>query len=141
MQKILIVENRPDDMETLVHLVSEEKGWKVIEAKDAGEAIRAMDADQFDAAIVDLRLMPGDTDPPGEEAGLDVLRALVSKMPRTQVIMLTAYPDAHSAVKAMRMGAFDYVDKDDMDRGALEVLRFRIRKALDYSNLLSAKGA
>ena len=57
----------------------------------------------YDVVLTDLRM--------GTKDGIDVLRAVKEAQPLTEVIVMTAYGTIESAVEAMRLGAFDYIQK------------------------------
>ncbi len=100
--KILVI----DDEDTLRHFLRlhlQERGYHVAEAPDGDTAIRLIDREQFEVALVDLHLTDMD--------GLDIMRHLRQKSPQTSVIILTAYASVDSAVEALRQGAHDYLTK------------------------------
>lgn len=100
--KILVI----DDEDTLRHFLRlhlQERGYHVTEAPDGDTAIRLIDREQFEVALVDLHLTDMD--------GLDIMRHLRQKSPQTSVIILTAYASVDSAVEALRQGAHDYLTK------------------------------
>lgn len=99
---ILIV----DDEETLRHflkLTLQDEGYKVTTATDGREALRLVEQQEFDLALVDLRME--------EVGGLEVMRHIKQVSPSTGVIILTAYASVPSAVEALRHGAYDYLIK------------------------------
>jgi DNA-binding NtrC family response regulator len=67
------------------------------------EAIEAFSRNSYSLALVDL-MMPG-------MSGLDVLREVRRLSPNTVVVIMTAYATIQTAVEAMRLGAFDYLQK------------------------------
>ncbi|MDR3636307.1 MAG: sigma-54 dependent transcriptional regulator [Isosphaeraceae bacterium] len=98
----LIVDDEPNIRRTL-RVALEAMGQTVEEASSAAEALRTLEHQPCDAALVDLRL--------GQESGLELLDALLEQSPRMAVIIITAYASFDSAVDAMRRGAFDYLPK------------------------------
>ncbi len=97
------------------------------EEADAGEAVARIGdrhAEPYDLVVTDLRLPGGD--------GLDVLRAARERDTRTAVLMMTAHGTVETAVKAIQLGAFDFVQKPF----ELEELELRVEKALDHARLL-----
>jgi two-component system response regulator FlrC len=81
--------------------------------------------------ITDLR-MPGALD------GVDVLRKAKADQPELEVIMLTAHGTVDSAVDAMKLGAFDYLQKPI---GSPAELRLIVARALERRSLLSLRAA
>ena len=82
------------------------EGHEVVEAADAREAQRLLGRQLFDVLVVD-NLMPAMT-------GLDLVRELsatVRESERPQILMMTAHATVESAIEAMKLGAFDYLQK------------------------------
>ena len=77
-------------------------GYEVVEAAD-GEAAMAMVGPGVAALITDLKMPKLD--------GMGVLRRMTTEHPRIPVIMITAHGSVDSAVEAVKLGAFDYVEK------------------------------
>ncbi len=114
--RILVV----DDEESLRSFLAEaleRSGHEVVQAADGAAAMRAAREEPFDVVLTDLR-MPG-TD------GMTVVR---TEQPDVEVIVLTAFGDVATAVEAMKLGAYDYLQKPvsspvairDLVAGALE---------------------
>src|SRR5437879_5118524 len=78
-------------------------GYSACIADSAEQAYRALEAQSFDAVLLDLRL-PG-------AGGLDALRRIKERRPEAVVIVVTGYGTVQSAVQAMKNGAYDYVTK------------------------------
>lgn len=70
---------------------------------NAGDLLRALPALEPGIFLIDLRL--------GAESGLDVLRALTARQCRWPAAIITAHGDIPLAVEAVRIGAFDFVEK------------------------------
>ena len=83
--------------------VAQSLGFSAFVADSAEQAYRALDAQTFDAVLLDLRL-PG-------AGGLDALRRIKDRRPEAVVIVVTGYGTVQSAVQAMKNGAYDYVTK------------------------------
>lgn len=98
----LIVDDEPNIRRTL-RVALETMGHTVEEAATGADALRVLERQPCDAALVDLRL--------GQESGLDLLDSLLEQAPRLAVIIITAHASLDSALAAMRRGAFDYLPK------------------------------
>src|SRR5208282_1203902 len=83
--------------------VAQSLGFTAHVADSAEHAYRLLDAQNFDAVLLDLRL-PG-------AGGLEALRRIKERRPESIVIVVTGYGTVQSAVQAMRNGAYDYVTK------------------------------
>ncbi|HEV3511451.1 MAG TPA: sigma-54 dependent transcriptional regulator [Candidatus Sulfotelmatobacter sp.] len=78
-------------------------GFSAYAADSAEQAYRALESQNFDAVLLDLRL-PG-------AGGLDALRRIKERRPEAIVVVVTGYGTVQSAVQAMKNGAYDYVTK------------------------------
>src|SRR5581483_4063340 len=78
-------------------------GHEVTVCPDGRAALKALEMNTFDAAILDLR-MPGMT-------GIEVLAHLKGVSPDTEAIVMTGHASQDTAIQAMRLGAFDYITK------------------------------
>lgn len=101
MAKILLVDDDTTFCLMLKHWLVK-RGFDVTEAFSVATATEALKS-AYDVALTDLRLPDGD--------GIGLLETIKSKRPRTQVILMTGYADIHTAVHAIKAGAFDYVAK------------------------------
>jgi len=72
-------------------------------ARDGAAALRAMERDPFDVVFLDLRM-------PGMD-GMTVLEMMKSRWPESEVVIVTGYPSVETAKQAVRLGAFDYLEK------------------------------
>jgi two-component system response regulator RegA len=97
----LIVDDDPNFRETLT-LEFEERGYRVTTAASLA-SYRALAQHNFDYAVVDLKL--------GHESGLAILDELLAAAPRCRVIIMTGYGSIATAVKAVKLGAYDYLPK------------------------------
>jgi len=119
---ILLVEDNPGDVALLKITLSEESDERVVveTASRVTDAARMLDAGGFDVVLLDLTL----PDASGTEA-LVRLQAHVSRVP---IIVQTGTDDDALAVKAMQLGAQDYITKGKSDG---RILMRRIRQAIE----------
>ncbi|NNG47663.1 MAG: sigma-54-dependent Fis family transcriptional regulator [Deltaproteobacteria bacterium] len=119
---ILIVE----DNETLragIRVSLEESGYGIQEAATGEEAIKKLEVDSFHAVVSDIKL--------GDLTGVDILKKAKEVNIRTEVILMTAYATVETAIQALRLGAFDYIQKPF----ELEHLKHRVRTALKMGKM------
>ncbi len=100
--KILVIDDDVDMCELLSDVLKGE-GWSVMSISDSLEASRVLRKEEFDVIITDLK-MKG-------LKGLDLLEEAHKVAPLTPVIIITAFGTIESAIKAMKMGAYDYITK------------------------------
>jgi two-component system response regulator HydG len=102
MPKVLVVDDQRNMRMTLA-LLLRGQGFEVEEAVDGKEGAELGASGAYDVVLTDLRM--------GGIDGLGVLRAVKEKQAMTEVMVMTAYGTIESAVEAMRLGAFDYIQK------------------------------
>ncbi|MEK7821509.1 MAG: sigma-54 dependent transcriptional regulator [Planctomycetota bacterium] len=122
-KKILIVE---DDEYVLgsVHMLLSKDGYAVSTATNGELALSTCQKEQFDLAIIDLKM-------PGMD-GIQVLKGLKKLSPDTMVIMMTAFGSIQNAVEAMRSGASDYITKPI----SAEEIKLAVQKVLEKQKLI-----
>jgi DNA-binding response OmpR family regulator len=79
------------------------EGHLVSAAESGRAALERIAAQEFDVALVDLRL--------GDMSGMDVVEVLRQQAPGTAIIILTAYASLETSIEALRQGAHDYLFK------------------------------
>jgi two-component system response regulator HydG len=122
MPKILIVDDQRN-MRTTLAMMLRGAGYEVDEAQDGEQGSERGAAGAYDIVLTDLRM--------GSKDGIDVLRAIKDAQPLTEVIVMTAYGTIESAVEAMRLGAFDYIQKPFTEQELL----VKVAKAVDNRRL------
>ena len=101
-KKILIVDDESEMRVALETTLKREK-FQLTCAEDGKKALDTLEDEHFDLVLTDVR-MP-------KLNGLELLRAVKEKSPKTQVVVMTAYGTIDNAVAAMKEGAFDYLIK------------------------------
>lgn len=116
--KILVVD---DDLEMcgLLSDVLKGEGFSVITIDDSLEASKILKKEEFDVVITDLK-MKG-------LKGLDLLEETRQVSPLTPVIIITAFGTIESAIKAIKIGAYDYITKPFQ----MDELVLTVKKALE----------
>ena len=124
---IHIIDDEPIIHEILQDLLTSE-GYEVEVSANGEEALPKYSHQKFDLTLLDL-LMPG-------MDGTEVLQRLKKMYPDIVVIIITAYASIESAISAMKMGAFDYVQKPFKHAELLLVVQRAIaHKRLQEENL------
>jgi two-component system response regulator HydG len=122
MGKVLVVDDQRN-MRTTLAMMLRGSGYEVDEAADGIEGRELGTTGAHDVVLTDLRM--------GGSDGIDVLRAIKQAQPMTEVIVMTAYGTIESAVEAMRLGAFDYIQKPFTE----EELLVKVSKAIESRKL------
>ena len=113
--RVLVVEDQPA-VRDLVAEVLREAGHAVDAVERGEEALLRLEREPYDLLVVDLHL-PG-------IGGMELLSAARAAQADAQVVVLTGHGSVSSAVEAMRLGAFDYLNKPvDIDELALAAER------------------
>ena len=124
---ILIVED-DDNFRTLIADVLSDEGYQVKEAADGLTALQILDeSNHIDVVLLDLRLP--------DISGLDVLEEAIQKNPEIQFIIFSAHGDIQTAIKAVKMGAYDFLEKPVPS----ERILLTVQRALDYLNMQQEK--
>ena len=97
---VLIIDDEPN-VRLTYRVTLETEGFEVQEASDASAALRELADKDFDLAILDMR-MP-------EMDGLELLESMRERNIQTPVVIITAYGDVPHAVRAMKLGAIDFL--------------------------------
>jgi DNA-binding NtrC family response regulator len=125
MSAVLLVDDEPK-IRTALAAALRDDGLDVTAVGNAVEARRLLTSRFFDVLVVD-NLMPDMT-------GLDLIRDLSATMAdgeRPQIVMMTAYATIESAINAMKLGAFDYLQKPF----EVDELLVVVHRALETSRL------
>jgi DNA-binding NtrC family response regulator len=122
MGRILIADDHDAIRRGLVRGLTE-AGHEVDEASNGNAAIERLHDGYYDVVLSDLKM--------GGSDGMDVLRTTRALHPTTAVILMTAFGTVNTAVEAMKIGAFDYVQKPF----EIEEMEVKIDKALEVRRL------
>ncbi len=109
---VLIVDDEPDLLE-LVSLTLSRMSLESRSAADVASARRMLKGQHFDLCLTDMRLPDGD--------GLELVDWIQEHRPDVPVAVITAHGNVESAVRALKLGAFDFVSKP-LDLGILRKL-------------------
>jgi len=102
LANILVVDDEDIVCQSCRRVLTAE-GHQVSTALTGTEALAKISSENFDVALVDLRI-PG-------SGGLHLLRVMRRASPQTEVVVITGYPSLENAKGAIQFGAYDYVTK------------------------------
>jgi two-component system, NtrC family, nitrogen regulation response regulator NtrX len=102
--EILIIDDN-SDIRTLLNDLIIDAGYKTRLAINYEQALKEIDEKLPDMAIIDVKLDKGDND------GLELLSHIKSKSKNIPVIIITGHANIEMAIKALKMGAFEFVEK------------------------------
>jgi DNA-binding NtrC family response regulator len=126
--RILVVDDEEIVIRSCVRILGDDGENEVEAAQDGMEALRKIDESHFDVLILDIMMPKMD--------GLEVLRRVKETHPDIDVIMVTGLSQIETAVKSMKLGAFDYLPKPfDPDELKLVVKRALERRQLLQENI------
>jgi DNA-binding NtrC family response regulator len=120
--RILIVDDEPDMLSGCAKIIKS-LGYQPFPIQDGALAIKLIKEDEFDIVLCDL-LMP-------DVGGMQILKAIQTYAPLTPVIIFTAYGTIDRVVSAMKVGAFDFIEKP-FEANYLEIV---LQKGLAQRNL------
>ncbi len=124
MAKILVIDDERSIRSTLKEILEYEK--YVVELAESGkEGLELFDKEKYDLILCDIK-MP-------EMDGIEVLEKIFEKSSDTQVIMISGHGNIDTAVHAIKLGAYDFIEKPlDLNR-----MLITIRNAMDKSTLIT----
>ncbi len=99
---VLVVEDEAP-LRALVAEALEAKGFAVAQAVDGADALARLEGFAYDGLVVDLRLPDAD--------GMDVLKAAIDRYPKIRSVVVTGFGGVEEAVKALKLGAIDFLIK------------------------------
>ena len=122
MGRILVADDHDSLRRGIVRALTDAK-HEVDEAANGNIAIEKLHEGQYDVILSDLKM--------GGSDGMDVLRTAKAMHPSTAVILMTAFGSIHTAVEAMKVGAFDFVQKPF----EIEEMELKVDKAIEHRRL------
>ena len=123
MNSILIIDDETDICES-IKMILEYEGYNVEYSTSSVEGVEKALNEIYSALLLDIQ-MP-------EMNGFEVLKKVKASNPALSVIMISAHGSVENAIKATRLGAFDFIEKP-IDRDKLII---SIRNAVEQSNLI-----
>ena len=125
MGRVLIIDDE-DDVRLSLERRLKREGHDVSAAGSQAEALEKIQASNppFDVVLSDMLME-------SPNSGVDVLKATLARDIFTEVIVLTAYGNVANAVECMKLGAFDYVEKNIPNVDVYELICIKVDQALE----------
>jgi len=124
MKKTILVVDDELSMREMLQIALEQEGYRVVLADSGEKAIELIEEKSYDLLLCDMKM--------SKVSGMDVLKKSKQVRPNVPVIIITAFSTSESAREAMKVGAFDYLQKP-FD---LENMKLIINNALERVQLL-----
>ena len=128
MPSVLIVDDEPRIL-TLLGSLLKTNGIESVSARDGSQALKILAERSFDCIVSDIRMAPMD--------GMELFRAVRVSHPDVPFILLTAYGTVETAIEAMRLGAFDYLNKPFKINDFITV----VQRAISYKQVSGGREA
>ncbi|HET9598811.1 MAG TPA: sigma-54 dependent transcriptional regulator, partial [Anaeromyxobacteraceae bacterium] len=112
--RILVVDDEPAFLESVLRMLRLERYDDVTAVSRGAEALARLETERFDVAFLDV-CMP-------EMDGLELLRLLKERSPATECVMVTASESIPTVIRAVRLGAYDYLVKPILPEQLVQAL-------------------
>lgn len=103
MERLLVVEDDKYLREEILRVLERRTAYRVDSAADGEEALKKAEANRYDVLITDVRM-------PGID-GIELLERIKAKQPALASIIITAFADEQATIRALKIGANDYIRK------------------------------
>jgi two-component system, NtrC family, response regulator AtoC len=123
VQKSILVADDDASIRSLLKQLLTDEGYSISEAATGTEVVSQVGESSPDLVIMDVR-MP-------ELDGIEALPKVKTASPKTSVLIMTAFGSSNAAIKAMELGAFDYITKPF----ELDKISHTVKRAFDYQDL------
>ncbi len=132
MSQILVIDDDQSIQEVLTSILKSE-GYEVFAAADGLEGLEILRTELIDVVFLDFRLP--------KKGGLEVLETIKSEWPNVEVVIISGHANVNNAVKAIKLGAYDYLEKPLGVERVLTIARNAIRlEALKRENAVLRLG-
>ena len=123
--KTILIADDDESLRRVIEYNLSNKGYRVLLANNGNEALNIFKSEDVDIVITDIKMEKVD--------GLELLEEIKRLKSNALVIMITAHGSIETAVKAMKLGAYDYITKP-FNRDELQII---IEKAQNLQSLMS----
>src|ERR1700747_2940544 len=120
--KLLIIDDE-ERLRNLMARILQLEGYEVITAATGKEGLRKLHHEPVQVVLSDVKLP--------DSNGIELTEQIKKNWPSTEIIVLTAFGTINDGVKAIKVGAFDYITKGDDNEKIIPL----VSKAMDKANL------
>jgi two component, sigma54 specific, transcriptional regulator, Fis family len=124
-KKTILISDDDESLRRVIEYNLSNRGYRLLLASNGEDALNIFKSEDVDIVVTDIKMEKMD--------GLELLENIKRLNSNALVIMITAYGSVETAVKAMKLGAYDYITKP-FDRDELQIM---IEKGLSLQNLMS----
>ncbi len=124
-QRTILVADDDASIRSLLKQLLSDEGYSVVAATTGTEVVEKVKDTNPDLVIMDVR-MP-------ELDGIEALSKLKVSSPKTSVLIMTAFGSSNNAIRAMELGAFDYITKPF----ELDKISHTVKRVIEYRDLTS----
>ena len=128
--RVLIVDDE-DIVRVSCQRILVPEGYEVMSAGSATEGFAMLADGPIDVVLTDLKMPDID--------GIEVLRRVKEEWPDTEVIVITGYQTINTAVQAIKLGAFDYIEKPFVPEDIVEVIEKAIAHRRERPDMMTEK--
>ncbi len=129
--RVLVVDDEKN-IRAAIEMIHRNAGWETKSAEGVDEALAVLQGERFDVVYLDLAM-------PGRD-GIDGLRTIKERYPDQMIVILTGHGSIERAVEALKLGAFDFLEKDCGKEKILITSRNALeRRALSEENRILRK--
>jgi DNA-binding NtrC family response regulator len=119
--KLLIIDDE-DRLRNLMARILQLEGYEVITASNGKEGLKKLQHETVNVVLSDVKLP--------DSNGIELTEQIKKNWPATEIIVLTAYGTINDGVKAIKVGAFDYITKGDDNEKIIPLVNKAMDKAL-----------
>ncbi|WP_457643338.1 sigma-54-dependent transcriptional regulator [Persephonella sp.] len=116
------------NIQEILSILLEDFGFQVDRASNRTTAEELINKNYYDLALLDLRLPDG--------SGIEILKKLKDRNPKTEVVIITAFASSETAVEAIKLGAYDYISKP-FELNELRLLIRNVKNKLELEKKLA----
>ncbi len=129
---ILIIDDEPEMLNSLRKILSRRQEYQLTLSNDPIEAMHLLAENRYDLVLTDLKMQ--------SHSGMDILSRALQKNPDSKVVIITGYGTVEASVEAMRLGAYDFLEKPFTARKLFDCLKRAFEEKQEKQSIPSTDG-